>query len=60
MKALQASHRMRVVVVVSVIAHVEERLHQARGEAVVTPPQGRRAVVVDGDVIAPRIASEQV
>lgn len=54
------SHRVRVVVVVSVVAHVEECLHQPRGEAIVTPPQGRSAVVVDCDVIAPRVASEQV
>lgn len=53
-------YRVSVVVVVGVVTHVEKRLDQSRGKPVVAPTQGWGAVVVDRNMIAPRIASEQI
>lgn len=50
---------MGIVVVVRIVPHVEERLDEPRGEAVIAPAQRRGGVVFDGDVIAPWVTSEQ-
>ena len=53
------THRMSVVVVVLVKAHVEERLYQASRQAIVSPLEGGATEVSVRHVIAPRIAGKQ-
>lgn len=57
---VRLSYRVGIVVVVGVIAHVKESLDQPGGQPVVAPSQRGRAVVVDGDVVAPWIANEKI